>query len=72
MVVTVLDEAPEVKPQHIQAEVFNPLLSYHDLIPFDQIKPRHFVPAFEMLVQKVEPQLSLLENRSNPSWVHLF
>jgi len=65
---TAHNESIETKPQHIQNEVLNPLICYKDLIPFDQIKPRHFVPAFETLLQKVEPQLTLIENRSDPSW----
>lgn len=49
-------------------ETSNPLLHRNGLIPFDQIKPHHFIPAFEALLLSVEPKLQRIENEQVPSW----
>lgn len=58
----------EIQKPPIHAEILNPLVTYKDLVPFDQIKPKHFVPAFETLLQNVEPKLTSIEYRQNPTW----
>ena len=62
------EELSEVKTEFVQIEISNPLLLRQNLIPFDQIKPEHFIPAFETLAHQIEPQLLKIENHPNPSW----
>lgn len=46
----------------------NPLLTKRGLIPFDYIKPRHLLPAFQSIAAEVEPLLQLIENNPSPTW----
>lgn len=46
----------------------NPLLKEAGLILFDQIQPCHFMPAFEAVIEEVEPKLQELEKTLTPSW----
>lgn len=66
-------EAPEqltaeIQKPSIHSEILNPLVAYKDLVPFDTIRPKHFVPAIETLLQNVEPKLSSIEHRQHPTW----
>ena len=49
-------------------ETGNPLLKKEGLIPFDQIQPHHFMPAFEAVIQDAESKLDEIEKNPTPTW----
>lgn len=61
-------ELKETQTEMRSSELSNPLINQKELIPFDQIKPHHFISAFEILIDKIEPELKMIEHHPNPSW----
>jgi oligopeptidase A len=49
----------------------NPLLLGQGLPPFDQIEPVHIVPAMTQLLEKLETELTNLEQNLTPTWENL-
>ncbi|MEQ9670426.1 M3 family metallopeptidase [Coleofasciculus sp. G2-EDA-02] len=46
----------------------NPLLRGKGLPPFDQIEPKHVVPAITQLIAELQQELAALEEKVTPTW----
>ncbi|MFP5274166.1 M3 family metallopeptidase [Coleofasciculus sp.] len=46
----------------------NPLLRGKGLPPFDQIEPKHVVPAITQLIAELDQELAALEEKVTPTW----
>ena len=60
--------ALELHQTQYEQHLSNPLLDYKRLIPFDQIEPDHFLPAFNAMEDELLPQIEVLEGIENPTW----